>query len=276
MKRVFAIHDMSGIGKCSLTAAIPIISAAGAECNPIPTAVLSSHTGNISGYTFRDLTDDLYDYIAHWKKIGIRPDTIYSGYLGSGEQIEFVASVIRDFSDENTLVIVDPAMADSGVLYTGFDVSFADKIKKLCSMADVITPNLTEACILTGIGYREDYDESYIASLIDALSLLTGRYVILTGVSDKAGMTGCCVYDSLNSGLRYFSSEKCDGVYYGTGDVFSSVLTALMTNGINIFEAAEKAVEFTYKAVNETYIEGTDTRLGIAFEKFLGDLIREE
>ncbi|MBR3620582.1 MAG: pyridoxamine kinase [Clostridia bacterium] len=276
MKRVFAIHDMSGIGKCSLTAAIPIISAAGAECNPIPTAVLSSHTGNISGYTFRDLTDDLYDYIAHWKKIGIRPDTIYSGYLGSGEQIEFVASVIRDFSDEKTLVIVDPAMADSGVLYTGFDVSFADKIKKLCSMADVITPNLTEACILTGIGYREDYDESYIASLIDALSLLTGRYVILTGVSDKAGMTGCCVYDSLNSDLRYFSSEKCDGVYYGTGDVFSSVLTALMTNGINIFESAEKAVEFTYKAVHETYIEGTDTRLGIAFEKFLGDLIREE
>ena len=276
MKRVFAIHDMSGIGKCSLTAAIPIISAAGAECNPIPTAVLSSHTGNISGYTFRDLTDDLYDYIAHWKKIGIRPDTIYSGYLGSGEQIEFVASVIRDFSDEKTLVIVDPAMADSGVLYTGFDVSFADKIKKLCSMADVITPNLTEACILTGIGYREDYDESYIASLIDALSLLTGRYVILTGVSDKAGMTGCCVYDSLNSDLRYFSSEKCDGIYYGTGDVFSSVLTALMTNGINIFESAEKAVEFTYKAVHETYIEGTDTRLGIAFEKFLGDLIREE
>ncbi len=276
MKRVFAIHDMSGIGKCSLTAAIPIISAAGAECNPIPTAVLSSHTGNISGYTFRDLTDDLYDYIAHWKKIGIRPDTIYSGYLGSVEQIEFVASVIRDFSDEKTLVIVDPAMADSGVLYTGFDVSFADKIKKLCSMADVITPNLTEACILTGIGYREVYDESYIASLIDALSLLTGRYVILTGVSDKAGMTGCCVYDSLNSDLRYFSSEKCDGVYYGTGDVFSSVLTALMTNGINIFEAAEKAVEFTYKAVYETYTEGTDTRLGIAFEKFLGDLIREE
>lgn len=276
MKRVFAIHDMSGIGKCSLTAAIPIISAAGAECNPIPTAVLSSHTGNISGYTFRDLTDDLYDYIAHWKKIGIRPDTIYSGYLGSGEQIEFVASVIRDFSDEKTLVIVDPAMADSGVLYTGFDVSFANKIKKLCSMADVITPNLTEACILTGIGYREDYDESYIASLIDALSLLTGRYVILTGVSDKAGMTGCCVYDSLNSDLRYFSSENCDGVYYGTGDVFSSVLTALMTNGINIFEAAEKAVEFTYKAVYETYTEGTDTRLGIAFEKFLGDLIREE
>ena len=263
MKRVFAIHDMSGIGKCSLTAAIPIISAAGAECNPIPTAVLSSHTGNISGYTFRDLTDDLYDYIAHWKKIGIRPDTI-------------VASVISDFSDDNTLVIVDPAMADSGVLYTGFDVSFADKIKKLCKMADVITPNLTEACILTGIGYREDYDESYIASLIDALSLLTGRYVILTGVSDKAGMTGCCVYDSLNSDLRYFSSEKCDGVYYGTGDVFSSVLTALMTNGINIFESAEKAVEFTYKAVYETYTEGTDTRLGIAFEKFLGDLIREE
>lgn len=267
---------MSGIGKCSLTAAIPIISAAGAECNPIPTAVLSTHTGNISGYTFRDLTEDLYAYAAHWKKIGIRPDTIYSGYLGSEIQIEFVASVIRDFADDKTLVIVDPAMADSGVLYTGFNLSFADKIKELCRMADVITPNLTEACILTGIEYREDYNESYIKLLIEALSGLTKRYVILTGVSDKAGMTGCCVYDRLDSGFRFFSSDKCEGVYYGTGDIFSSVLTALMTNGENIFDAAKKAVDFTYKAVHETYTEGTDTRLGIAFEKFLGDLIREE
>ncbi len=124
MKRVFAIHDLSGIGKCSLTAAIPIISAAGVECNPVPTAVLSTHTGNIEGYTFRDLTDDLIPYIRHWQKTGVRPDTIYSGYLGSERQIEAVLEIISVFSDNNPLIVVDPAMADFGVMYKGFEIEF--------------------------------------------------------------------------------------------------------------------------------------------------------
>ncbi len=269
MKRVFAIHDISGIGKCSLTAALPIISAAGVECNPIPTAVLSTHTGNISGYTFRDLTDDLESYAAHWKKIGIIPDTIYSGYLGSEKQIDFVLSLINDFSVKDTLVIVDPAMADSGELYKGFDNSFCERIKLLCQKADVITPNLTEACILTGTSYRENFDKDCISDLVHSLGEYTKRYAVLTGVSETEGKTGCCVYDKQSYSIRFYSTPKCEGVYYGTGDIFSSVLTALMTKGTDIFTSAEKALDFTYKAVLETFTEGTDTRLGIAFEKFL-------
>ena len=272
MKRVFAVNDMSGIGKCSLTAALPIISAAGVECDPIPTAILSTHTGNISGYTFRDLTSDLENYAAHWKKIGIIPDTVYSGYLASTEQIGFVVKLISDFARKDTLVIVDPAMADSGTLYAGFDSSFAGKMKELCKKADVITPNVTEACILTDTEYSENISSELTESLIEKLSVISKKFVILTGVSDKPGKTGCCVFDKSSGVKRFFSTDSCEGTYYGTGDIFTSVLTALMTRGCNVFESAERAVDFTYKAVYETFKEGTDTRLGIAFEKFLADL----
>ncbi len=276
MKRVFAINDMSGIGKCSLTAAIPIISAAGIECNPIPTAILSTHTGNISGYTFRDLTDDLQGYINHWKKLGIKPDAIYSGYLGSDKQIDFVKSVINDFSDEKTVVIVDPAMADSGMLYKGFDLSFAYKFRELCKSADIITPNLTEACILTGTEYKNDFDCNALSFLIDSISSFTKRYAVLTGVSDEADKTGCCVIDKIQNKIKFYSTQKCEGVYYGTGDIFASVLTAFVTKGYSVFDSAEKAADFTCKAVYETFKEGSDTRLGTAFEKFLGILTTEE
>lgn len=273
MKRVFAIHDLSGIGKCSLTAAIPIISAAGVECNPVPTAVLSTHTGNIDGYTFRDLTEDIIPYIRHWQKTGVKPDTIYSGYLGSKRQIEAVIEIISVFSDNNPLIVVDPAMADFGVMYKGFDTVFAETIKNLCKKADIITPNITEAALLTGIDYKSDYDTEYLIELIKKLSAVTKRYAILTGVSDIPGKTGCLVYDKSEQKQIFFSTDKCDGIYYGTGDIFTSVLTALMTKGIDCFTAAEKALDFTYKSILETYNEGTDTRLGVAFEKFLGDLI---
>ena len=273
MKRVFAIHDLSGIGKCSLTAAIPIISAAGIECNPVPTAVLSTHTGNIEGYTFRDLTDDLLPYIQHWKKIGVNPDTIYSGYLGSVRQVEAVSYIIDTFNDVSPLIVVDPAMADSGVFYKGFCSEFVEEIKILCVKADVITPNITEAAFLTETAYKSDYDIEYVNNLIKKLSSFTKRYAVLTGVSDIPGKTGCLVYDKLEEKSRFFSTGKCDGVYYGTGDIFTSVLTTMMTKGYDCFAAAEKALDFTYKSILKTYNEGTDTRLGVAFEKFLADLI---
>ena len=273
MKRVFAIHDLFGIGKCSLTAAIPIISAAGVECNPVPTAVLSTHTGNIEGYTFRDLTDDLIPYIRHWQKIGVRPDTIYSGYLGSERQIEAVLEIISVFSDNNPLIVVDPAMADFGVMYKGFEIEFAEKIRELCKEADVITPNVTEAALLTGTDYKADYDTDYLLTLINRLSDITKRYAVLTGVSDIPGKTGCLVFDKSENRHRFFTTDKCEGIYYGTGDIFTSLLTAVMTKGGDCFTAAEKALNFTYKSIYATFTEGTDTRLGVAFEKFLGDLI---
>lgn len=273
LKRIIAVHDLSGIGKCSLTAALPIISAAGIECNPVPTAVLSSHTGNISGYTFRDLTDDLIPYINHWKKIGIHPDAIYSGYLGSEKQVDAVETIIDEFADSNTHIIIDPAMADSGRLYSGFNSSFIKEMARLCKRADVITPNLTEAAFLTGAEYRHDYDTGYINSLIEALSDFTGRYIVLTGVSDRKGETGCAVSDKKTGEIKFFSSPECPGTYYGTGDIFASVLSACITSGKDCFTSAQNALEFTYKSIHETYLSGTDTRLGVAFEKFLPEII---
>ena len=275
MKRIFAVNDMSGIGKCSLTAAIPIISAAGMECNPIPTAVLSTHTGNIEGYTFRDLTDDIIPYIRHWEKIGVKPDTIYSGYLGSKKQIDSVIEIIKTFKSDNTLVIVDPAMADSGEMYKGFDTSFADDMRKLCELADVITPNITEAAFLTGQSYRENYDKEYTDLLLDSIKELTSGYAVITGISDIPGKTGCLVYDIKSDVKKYFSTPKCGGIYYGTGDIFTSVLAAMMTKGKTCFESAEIALDFTYKSILETFNEGTDPRLGVAFEKYLYLLSKE-
>lgn len=272
MKRVFAIHDISGIGKCSLTAAIPIISAAGIECDPIPTAVLSSHTGNIEGYTFRDLTDDIIPYINHWKSLGIKPDTIYSGYLGSIKQIDAVNKIIDYFSDDNTIIVIDPAMADSGKMYVGFERAFVEKMSSLCKRADVITPNLTESAFMSGIEYNQNYSIQYIDKILEVLSSFTKRYVIITGVSDEKDKTGCLVYDKIGKLKKFYSTPKCQGIYYGTGDIFSSALTAMLTDGFDCFEAAEKAINFTYKSINETYIEQTDTRFGVAFEKFLPEL----
>lgn len=272
MKRVFAVHDMSGIGKCSLTAALPIISAAGIECNPVPTAILSTHTGNINGYTFRDLTEDIHDYFSHWKTLGIKPDTIYSGYLGSTAQVEAVIDLIDLFADNNTNIIIDPAMADSGKLYTGFDKDFVAEMSLLCKKADIITPNVTEAAFITGVEYKENPDVDYLLSLAKDLGNYTKQYVVLTGVSDKENETGCLIYDKDEGSFTFINSEKCPGIYYGTGDIFTSVLTAYITKGKDILEAAEKALDFTYTSINKTYTEKTDPRFGVAFEYYLGEL----
>lgn len=269
MKRVFAVHDISGIGKCSLTAAIPIISALGAECNPVPTAVLSSHTGNLTGYTFRDLTDDMTVYVSQWKSLGIFPDCIYSGYLASGKQTEIVKYILKLFSDSSPIYICDPAMADSGKLYTGFDESFVKDMAELCKNAYVITPNLTEAALITDTEYKTETDEKYLDDLLGKLKAFTKRYIILTGVNTDKLKTGCCVYDKETDKKEYYSSIKYPGIYYGTGDIFTSVLCGCAVKGIDIFKAAEIALDFTSKSIKETYESKTDTRFGVAFEKYI-------
>lgn len=269
LKRVFAVHDISGIGKCSLTAAIPVISAAGIECNPVPTAVLSSHTGNLSGYTFRDLTSDLKAYCSQWKELGIKPDGIYTGYLGSALQVEIVKEIIGMFSQEKPLIVVDPAMADEGELYKGFDSAFPDEMKSLCMAADVIVPNLTEASLLTGIPYTKKYDREYIAGIIDELSPFTGRYIVLTGLSYSDDKIGCLVYDKSSGNSEELFSSRFPGIYYGTGDIFASVLTSALIKGLDIVSSAQAALEFTSMCIETTYKEQTDPRFGVALEKHL-------
>lgn len=275
-KRVAAIHDISGIGKCSLTAAIPVISAAGIEAAVMPTAVLSTHTGNISGFTYRDLTDDLIPFTTHWKSLGITFDGIYSGFLGSTKQVDIVCEFIKEFKTESTVVIVDPAMADSGRMYTTFDNNFANEMKMLCCKADIIVPNLTEAAFLLNEKYVEPpYTKEYIDGIIRRLLKLGPSMVVLTGVCFKDSEIGCAVCCKDNEEVFYRFSEKYPGIYYGTGDLFASALTGAFINGIDIFKSAEIALDFTCNAIRRTFEAGTDTRLGVNFEQGIGEYIKK-
>ncbi|MBR2868611.1 MAG: pyridoxamine kinase [Clostridia bacterium] len=273
-KRVAAIHDISGIGKCSLTAALPIISAAGIETAALPTAVLSTHTGDISGYTYRDLTCDLPSVAKHWKSLGIGFDGIYSGFLGSTEQVEMVCSFIDDFADGNCVILVDPAMADSGRMYTTFDDGFAAEMAKLCGKADIIVPNLTEAAFLLGEEYVEPpYSKEYIESLLWRLTSLGPKKIVLTGVCFSDDEIGCAVFNE--GDIHYKFSEKYDGIYYGTGDIFASALIGAYMRGKSISESADIALEFTCGAIARTYLAGTDTRFGVNFEQGLFDYMKK-
>lgn len=273
-KRVAAIHDISGIGKCSLTAAIPVISAAGIECAVMPTAVLSTHTGDITGFTYRDLTADLVPFAEHWKSLGVKFDGIYSGYLGSIEQIDIVCSFIESFKGENTVVIVDPAMADGGKMYTTFDDAFAKEMILLCEKADIIVPNITEAVFLLGEEYvKPPYSRDYIEDILVRLTELGPAMVVLTGVAfndDEIGCAVCCK----GSKPVYKFSKHYSGTYYGTGDLFASALTGAYLRGKSIFESAEIALDFTCSAIKRTYEAKTDTRLGVNFEQGLADYIK--
>ncbi len=275
LKRVAAIHDISGIGKCSLTAAIPIISAAGIEAAVMPTAVLSTHTGNIQGFTYRDLTDDLEPFYNHWKSLGISFDGIYSGFLGSTEQVDIVCDFIDKFKQENTVVIVDPAMADGGAMYKTFDSDFSKEMVLLCKKADIIVPNLTEAAFLLGEDYIEPpYSKEYIEGIMKRLLSLGSSMVVLTGVSFNEGEIGCAVICNEKKDVFYRFSEKYPGTYYGTGDIFASALTGAYLKGKDIFKSADIALKFTCAAIKRTYDAKTDTRLGVNFEEGLGELIK--
>lgn len=274
-KRIACIHDISGIGKCSLTAALPIISAAGIEASAMPTAVLSSHTGNINGFTYRDLTEDLVPFAKHWKSLGIEFDGIYSGFLGSIEQVDIVCDFIDKFKNDDTVIIVDPAMADGGRMYTTFDESFAEEMILLCEKADIIVPNLTEAAFLLGEEYVEPpYSTDYIENIIYRLFELGPSMIVLTGVSFKDDEIGCAVCEK-NGKIFYGFSEKYPGIYYGTGDIFASALAGAYLNGKSIYESAEIALDFTYSAIKRTYETGTDTRFGVNFEYGLSDYGRK-
>ncbi len=273
-KRVAAIHDISGIGKCSLTAAIPIISAAGIETAAMPTAVLSTHTGDIQGFTYRDLTEDLVPFANHWSSLGVEFDGIYSGFLGSIEQVDIVCDFIDRFRTDKTLVVVDPAMADSGKMYKTFDSAFAKEMMLLCKKADIIVPNLTEAAFLLGEEYIEPpYNKEYIENIIKRLLDLGPSMVVLTGVSFKEEEIGCAVSCKDKDDVFYRFSEKYEGIYYGTGDIFASALTGAFMRGKSIFESAEIALEFTCSAIKRTYDAKTDTRLGVNFEQGIAEYI---
>ncbi len=272
-KRVVTLQDISCFGKCSITVALPTISAMGLACSVIPTAVLSTHTGGFKGFTFRDLTEDITPIAEHWQREGIVFDGIYTGYLGSRRQIDLVSRFIDMFRMEDTLVFVDPAMADNGKLYTGFDMEFVDSMKKLCSKADFIVPNITEAAMLLGIGYRhEGYDERYIHTMLTELCKLGAKRALLTGVSYDGENQGVVAYDSTNDTFSSYFAAHIDRSSHGTGDVFASSFFGGLMLGIGVTDAMKIAVDFTVESIKAT-LDDTDHWYGVKFETALPGLM---
>ncbi len=275
-KRVMAVHDISCFGKCSLTVALPIISAAGLEAVALPTAVLSTHTGWISGYTWRDLTEDISPIAEHWKSLDLKFDAIYTGYLGSFRQLELVGDIFGAFRPEDGYIIVDPVMADNGALYPGFSDDFPKGMAGLCSKADIILPNMTEAALMLGEEYRpEPYEPGYVDGMLKKLSGLGPKKVVLTGVSFEPGRLGTACYDADTGRTEYCMDRRVEGSYHGTGDVFASAVTAAVVRGLPLDKAAEIAVHFTVESIERTLKAGTDRRFGVNFEESLPGMMRE-
>ncbi len=266
-KRVAAIHDISCFGKCSLTVALPIISSVGIETSVIPTAVLSTHTGGFSGYTYRDLTSDILPTFSHWQTLGLTFDAVYTGFLGSFEQIDIVSEIFQRLKTEDNIIVVDPVMADNGKLYAVFNDSFPQGMRKLCGQADVIVPNITEACLLLGKPYEAGpYDVTYIEDLLYELAALGPKQVVLTGVSFDNTHLGAASLDTASDKIDYSFSQRIEGFYHGTGDVFASVLVACLLTGHDLNKSARIAVDFTVKSIIRTKEAGTDIRFGVNFE----------
>lgn len=269
-KRILTIQDISCLGQCSLTVALPILSACGLETCVLPSAVLSTHTGGFTGYTFRDLTEDMPSIRAHWQSEGITFDAFYTGYLGSAKQIDYVRDIFRTCARPGALKIVDPACADNGRLYAGFDAEFVESMKVLCSEADVILPNITEASLLTGLDYRESYDEAYIRALLEKLSALCAGTIVLTGVSYAPDSTGVVMYK--NGKLEYYRHERLASSCHGTGDVFASAFTGALLRGKTPLRSAAVAADYTVECIRLTMPDETH-KYGVKFEPLLPQLI---
>ena len=269
-KKILTIQDISCVGQCSLTVALPIISACGIETCVLPSAVLSTHTAGFSGYTFRDLTDDMPAIKDHWVKEGIAFDAIYTGYLGSTKQIDYVSDIFESTSKESCIKIVDPAMADNGKLYPGFDAEFVEAMKVLCAKADYVVPNITEACFITGCEYKEKYDRAYIDEILAKLVAMGCKNVIFTGISYAEGKTGVVVFE--NGEYSYYEHEKIAGGCHGTGDVYASAFVGALMRGKSAYEAAKVAADYTLECIKVT--QSLDNHwYGAAFEPALPKLI---
>ena len=272
MKRILTIQDISCFGKCSLTVALPILSAMGIETVILPTAVLSTHT-LFKGFTCKDLSDQLTPITDHWKQEGITFDAICTGYLGTEEEIDTVIRIINAFRNDHTLVFIDPAMGDNGKLYPAFNEHYAKKNADLCAVADIADPNITEAAFLTGLPYRETYTEDYIREMLLALAGLGTKTPILTGVSLSEGKTGAMGYDSEKKEFFHYQNDRIPAAYHGTGDIFSSVLAGAFVLGIERTEALKIAADYTALTIAKTLMNPENPWYGVDFEETIPTLV---
>lgn len=275
MKRVLTIQDISCLGKCSLTIALPVISALGVETVILPTAVLSTHT-MFKNFTCKDLSDQIEPITNHWKSEGVRFDAIYTGYLGTIEQIEQIKAIFKNFRDEGTLIFVDPVMADNGKLYPAFDIEYAKENAKLCGDADIIVPNITEASFMTGIEYREEYDIGYIKELLAGLNDLGAAISVLTGVSLEKGKTGFMGYDRSTGDYFTYQNRRIDAAYHGTGDLFSSTCVGEILKGKSTYDAFRIAADYTAHTIEVTLENPKKPWYGVDFETTIPELLRME
>lgn len=268
MKRIITVQDISCVGRCSLTVALPIISAAGVETGVVPTAVLSTHTA-FPKFTFCDLTDEIEGISKTFEELNLGFDAIYTGYLGSFRQLSLVSELIDRHRNESCAVIVDPAMADNGKLYKGFTPEFASAMADLCSKADMIIPNLTEASFMLGIPYTEEYDEEYIRRVLKMLTDRGARCAALSGISFDPSLIGYYAYDSRED--RYFSyfNEKLPVAYHGTGDIFASSVVGALMRGHSEEGALNVAVDYTLECIRLTMQDPDRRDYGVNFEQAL-------
>lgn len=288
MKKIAVLNDLSGMGKCSLTAAIPVISVMGIQACPLPTAVLSAQTG-FPSYYCDDYTDRMDAIMEEWKKIDFYPDGIYTGFLADARQADKAVEFIEQFAKEDTKILIDPVMGDNGEEYPIYTEALCEKMRFLVRRATVITPNLTEALLLL-YGAQRAHVLWKELSLMDEERLLkftesTGKElskefdteVVITGIDlparenhQKIGNLIC-----QDGNTTWVTAAKEGGSYSGTGDLFASVLSAGMVKGMDTVDSVRKAVKFLSKGIHDAVLEGTDRNEGICFERYLSELAAE-
>ena len=272
--QIMAINDLSGVGKCSLTVALPILSCMGNTVAALPTAVLSTHTGGLEGYTYRDLTADMMDVARHWAGLSLHFDAIYSGWLGSSMQEEIVSRIIDMFKEDQPFIFVDPVMGDHGKLYSTYTMDRVEGMRKLCQKANLISPNVTEAYLLLGETYSHAALQAQEAKqLCQRLAGLGARYIVVTGLSTCEGNIGAAAWDALAQSFTLHETPKVPGVWHGTGDIFGSVLLGAVMKGKTLHEAAALATKYIYQCIDATYCRKADSRFGVDFEGLLPSLM---
>ena len=275
--RVAAVHDLSGFGRCSLTVALPVLAALGAQCCPLPTAYLSAHTGFPASdrAVFQDLTQVMEPTLPHWQELGVTFDAIYCGFLGSAEQIGALHKLIDAFQGQNTLVLVDPVMGDHGVLYRTYTEELCTRMAELAARADLITPNLTEAARLLGEPYDPAPGPDKVQDWLGRLSAGGTRSVVITGVSQSPDKVGCACFDRKDSTCSYADAPLVEGRFSGTGDLFASVTLGRLLQGHSLASAAADAVSFTQLCAAHTRRKGLPPVCGAEFEPLLPLLMQQ-
>ena len=269
--KILTIQDISCFGQCSITVALPIFSAFVIETAILPSAVLSTHTSGFTDFTVRDLTEDLPKIRKHWEKEGIYFDAIYTGFIASIEQLDYIKEIIDSRLKPGGLVFVDPAMADHGEFYNGFDQEFADKMGELCKLGDFVLPNTTEACFILHKPWKEEFTREEMLEMANELSAFTKRHVILKGDTNEENKIGMIVLDKEESSTEIVYNDKIDYVSHGTGDVFASAFVGSTMVGKTPAQSAGIAGEFTKRAIEKT-VGDENHKYGVKFEQVILDL----